>query len=94
MDWSIARRTGKIFFDYTMNARTKTLAAAYSPRGLPGAPVSMPLTWEELETAQPLDFSITNVAQRLARSGDPWRAALTRKQSIERTLARNEDTAV
>jgi len=87
MDWSIARRSGKIFFDYTMNTRTKTLAAAYSPRGVPGAPVSMPLTWEELETAQPLDFSLTHVAQRLAQTGDPWRDALARKQSLERTLA-------
>lgn len=70
-----------------MNTRTKTLAAAYSPRGLPGAPVSMPLTWEELETAQPLDFTITTVAARLAQSDDPWRDALTRKQSLERMLA-------
>jgi bifunctional non-homologous end joining protein LigD len=90
MDWSIAKRSGKIFFDYTMNTRTKTLAAAYSPRGLPGAPVSMPLSWEELETAQPLDFTITHVAERLAQSGDPWRDALARKQSLERTLARTE----
>ncbi len=88
MDWRIASRTGKIFFDYTMNTRTKTLAAAYSPRGVPGAPVSMPLTWEELETAQPTDFSLANVAQRLAQSGDPWRDALSRKHSLERTLAR------
>jgi bifunctional non-homologous end joining protein LigD len=90
MDWSIAKRSGKIFFDYTMNTRTKTLAAAYSPRGVPGAPVSMPLTWEELDTAQPLDFSLTHVAQRLAQTGDPWRDALARKQSLERTLARAE----
>ncbi|HEX7971772.1 MAG TPA: hypothetical protein VF501_06090, partial [Thiobacillus sp.] len=88
MDWSIAKRSGKIFFDYTMNTRTKTLCAAYSPRGLPGAPVSMPLTWEDLQTAQPLDFTLTNVAERLAQSGDPWRDALTRKHSLERTLAR------
>lgn len=88
MDWSIAKRTGKIFFDYTMNTRGKTLAAAYSPRGLPGAPVSMPLTWEALQTAQPLDFNLSNVAQHLAQTGDPWRDALTRKQSLERTLAR------
>ena len=88
MDWSIAKRSGKIFFDYTMNTRTKTLAAAYSPRGVPGAPVSMPLTWEELETAQPLDFNLSNVAERLAQTGDPWRNALARKQSLERTLAR------
>lgn len=88
MDWSIAKRSGRIFFDYTMNTRTKTLAAAYSPRGLSGAPISMPLTWEELETAQPLNFSLSNVAARLAQIGDPWRDALTRKQSLERTLAR------
>lgn len=88
MDWRIAKRSGKIFFDYTMNTRTKTLAAAYSPRGVPGAPVSMPLTWEELETAQPTDFTLGNVAQRLAQTGDPWRDALARKQSLERTLAR------
>jgi bifunctional non-homologous end joining protein LigD len=73
-----------------MNTRTKTLAAAYSPRGVPGAPVSMPLSWEELETAQPLDFNLSNVAQRLAQAGDPWRDALARKQSLERTLARTE----
>lgn len=88
MDWSIAKRSGKIFFDYTMNTRTKTLAAAYSPRGVPGAPVSMPLSWEDLATAQPTDFSLTSVAERLAQTGDPWRDALARKQSLERTLAR------
>jgi bifunctional non-homologous end joining protein LigD len=90
MDWRIARRSGKIFFDYTMNTRTKTLAAAYSPRGVPGAPVSMPLSWEDLATAQPTDFSLTSVAERLAQTGDPWRDALARKQSLERTLARTE----
>jgi bifunctional non-homologous end joining protein LigD len=90
MDWSIAKRTGRIFFDYTMNTRGKTLAAAYSPRGLPGAPVSMPLTWEALQTAQPQDFNLENVAPRLAQTGDPWRDALTRKHSLERTLARTK----
>lgn len=90
MDWSIARRTGKIFIDYTMNTRGKTLAAAYSPRGLPGAPVSMPLTWDELQTAQPQDFRLSNVAQRLIQTGDPWRDALIRKHSLERTLARTK----
>jgi len=87
MDWSIAKRSGRIFFDYTMNTRGKTLAAAYSPRGVPGAPVSVPLTWEELATAQPPDFSLTNVVQRLAQTGDLWRDVLARKQSLERILA-------
>ena len=48
MEWSVPKRTGKIFMDYNMNVRGKTLNVAYSPRGAPGAPVSMPLTWEEL----------------------------------------------
>lgn len=88
LDWSIPRRTGRIFMDYNMNVRGKTLNVAYSPRGEPGAPVSMPLTWEELAGAHPLDFRITNAAERLARTGDRWREALTRKQSLEEALAR------
>jgi bifunctional non-homologous end joining protein LigD len=89
-EWSVPKRTGKIFMDYNMNVRGKTLNAAYSPRGEPGAPVSMPLTWEELATAHPLDFRITNAVERLAQAGDRWHDALERKQSLERALARNE----
>ena len=48
LEWSVPKRTGKIFMDYNMNVRGKTLNVAYSPRGEPGAPVSMPLTWDEL----------------------------------------------
>jgi bifunctional non-homologous end joining protein LigD len=88
LEWSVPKRTGKIFMDYNMNVRGKTLNVAYSPRGAPGAPVSMPLTWEELAGAHPLDFRITNAAQRLARTGDRWSDALNRKQSLEKALGR------
>ena len=88
MEWSVPKRTGKIFMDYNMNVRGKTLNVAYSPRGAVGAPVSMPLTWEELQNAHPLDFRLTNAAQRLVETGDRWREALTRKQSLERALAK------
>ena len=88
LEWSIPKRTGKIFMDYNMNVRGKTLNVAYSPRGEPGAPVSMPLTWDELAGAHPLDFTITNAPQRLARTGDRWQDALERKQSLERALRR------
>jgi bifunctional non-homologous end joining protein LigD len=88
VEWSVPKRTGKIFMDYNMNVRGKTLNSAYSPRGAPGAPVSMPLTWDELATAHPLDFRITNAPERLARTGDRWKDALTRKQSLERALER------
>src|SRR5207247_4754060 len=83
MEWSVQKRTGKIFIDYNMNVRGKTLNVAYSPRGVPGAPVSMPLTWEELEKAHPLDFTLTNAAERLARTGDRWRDALSHNHSAE-----------
>ncbi len=82
------KRTGKIFMDYNMNVRGKTLNVAYSPRGAAGAPVSMPLSWEELADAHPLDFRLTNVAERLAAQGDRWRDALQRKQSLEQALER------
>jgi bifunctional non-homologous end joining protein LigD len=88
MEWSVPKRTGKIFMDYNMNVRGKTLNVAYSPRGVPGAPVSMPLTWEELANAHPLDFRITNAMQHLARTGDRWRDALEHKQDLERALER------
>jgi bifunctional non-homologous end joining protein LigD len=82
LEWSVEKRTGKIFIDYNMNVRGKTLAAAYSPRGSAGAPVSMPLTWEELESAEPPDFTIANAASRLEKTGDRWHDALLKKQSL------------
>jgi bifunctional non-homologous end joining protein LigD len=88
LEWSVPKRTGKIFMDYNMNVRGKTLNVAYSPRGVAGAPVSMPVTWEELAQAHPLDFRLANAAQRLAQTGDRWRDALKRKQSLERALER------
>ena len=48
----------------------------------------MPLTWEELAGAHPLDFTLTNVPQRLGETGDRWRDALKQKQSLERALSR------
>jgi bifunctional non-homologous end joining protein LigD len=88
LEWSIPKRTGKIFMDYNMNVRGKTLNVAYSPRGVPGAPVSMPLTWDELAGAHPLDFTLANAPQRLARTGDRWREALQNKQSLEAVLSK------
>ena len=86
MEWSVPKRSGKIFMDHNMNVRGKTLNVAYSPRGEPGAPVSMPLTWEELAAAHPLDFRMTSVIKRLTRTGDRWKDALTRKQDLEKSL--------
>jgi bifunctional non-homologous end joining protein LigD len=86
MEWATEKRTGKIFIDYNMNVRGKTLNVAYSPRGVPGAPVSMPLTWEELEAAEPLDFTVLNVLGRLEKAGDRWHDAITEKQSLAKAF--------
>jgi len=86
MEWSVPKRTGKIFMDFNMNVRGKTLNVAYSPRGAAGGPVSMPLTWKELEKAHPLDFRLIHVAERLAETGDRWSDVLKQKQSLESAL--------
>ncbi|HXR58003.1 MAG TPA: non-homologous end-joining DNA ligase, partial [Burkholderiales bacterium] len=86
MEWSVPKRTGKIFMDFNMNVRGKTLNVAYSPRGAAGGPVSMPLTWKELEKAHPLDFRLTHVVERLSETGDRWSDVLKQKQSLESAL--------
>jgi bifunctional non-homologous end joining protein LigD len=86
IEWAVEKRTGKIFIDYNMNVRGKTLAAAYSPRGSPGAPVSMPLTWDELERARPEDFTVASVIGRLEKTGDRWHDWGSTKQNLARIL--------
>ncbi len=86
MEWAVQKRTGKIFIDYNMNVRGKTLNVAYSPRGVVGAPVSMPLSWEELPAAEPQQFTITNAMQRLEKTGDRWHDLPTSKQNLARAL--------
>jgi bifunctional non-homologous end joining protein LigD len=86
MEWATQKRTGKIFIDHNMNVRGKTLNVAYSARGAPGAPVSMPLTWDELEAAEPGHFTLRNVLARLEKTGDRWHDVLSAKQSLAKAL--------
>jgi bifunctional non-homologous end joining protein LigD len=89
MEWSVAKRTGKVFFDHNMNVRGKTLPVAYSPRAVPGAPLSWPVTWDVLQHAEPTDYRIDNLAEQLD-SADAWATALTDKQNVQRTLKLEE----
>lgn len=83
--WWKEERGEKVFVDFNQANRDRTMAGAYSPRALPHAPVSTPITWDELETVDPRDFTVETVPQRLAETGDPW-AAFGRSQGSIDTL--------
>jgi DNA ligase D len=68
--WWKEERGSKIFVDYNQNARDRTIASAYSLRPKPGAPVSAPLSWEELTEVQPEDFTLATMPARFAEVGD------------------------
>jgi DNA primase len=70
--WWKEERGDRIFIDYNQANRDRTMAGAYSPRPLPHAPVSCPLQWDELETADPARFTIRTMPDRLRDVGDPW----------------------
>ncbi len=70
--WWKEERDDKVFVDFNQACRDRTLAAAYSPRPLPGAPVSTPVTWEELPGLDPTQFTIHSVPERVTTHGDPW----------------------
>jgi DNA ligase D-like protein (predicted polymerase) len=68
--WWKEERHG-VFIDYNQNARDRTIAAAYSVRPTATATVSTPVTWEELESCDPRDFTLRTVPDRYHRLGDP-----------------------
>lgn len=69
------QRGGKVLLDIYRNRQSQTIVSAYSVRGLPGAPVSTPLQWEELVVLEsPKAFDLRTVPQRVTQNGDPWEA--------------------
>jgi len=70
--WWKEERGRRVFVDFNQANRDRTIASAYSPRPLPGAPVSMPVPWERLAEVQPGDFTIRTVPAILAAEGDAW----------------------
>jgi len=82
---SVSKREGKLYLDYLQNVKGKTIVAPYSPRPKKGAPVSCPITWEELEQGITNDmFTIKNVPERIMQKGDIFEGVLTVKQNIDR----------
>jgi DNA primase len=84
--WWKEERGARLFLDYNQNLRDRTIASAWSLRARPGAPVSTPLSWDQLaDVTDPRDFNLTTVPDLLS-DGDPWAAIDTEHYSIEPLL--------
>jgi bifunctional non-homologous end joining protein LigD len=83
-----ADRGGRILMDTGRNEYSATFAAAYAVRPRPGAPVSAPCTWEEVErgTVGPRTLTLRGMAARVADVGDVWSGLLTKKQSLAKAI--------
>ena len=69
----IAKRKGRIYLDINRVAYAQTAVPPYAVRGLPGAPVATPITWDELGRIHARSFTIRKVPARVKRKGDPWK---------------------
>jgi DNA ligase D len=70
--WWKEERGSRVFIDFNQNAPHKTVFGAWSVRARPGAQVSAPFRWDELDRVVPDELTITTVPTRLAKQGDPW----------------------
>jgi bifunctional non-homologous end joining protein LigD len=82
--WDVSERSGRARLDYTQNVSNKTLVAPYSPRAAPGAPVSAPISWDELDDPglRPDGVTIRTMAERVAIRGDLFRPVLSDQQQL------------
>ena len=77
------RKSTQVYVDWMQNARGKSLAAIFTARAKPKAPVSMPLTWKQVEKGVKItDFTITNVPE-LLKKGDPWAEFFNSRQALK-----------
>jgi DNA ligase D len=84
--WRKDRDPAMLFVDYNQNARDHTIASAYSVRGNPEGTVSTPITWDEIDSVEPGDFTIATVPDRFGQLGDLHAAIDDKAHSIETLL--------
>jgi bifunctional non-homologous end joining protein LigD len=87
-EFSKVDRGGRILVDTGRNGYSATFAATYTVRAKPGAPVSAPCTWEELERGDvgPKTFTLRTMAQRIDAVGDLWAEMLKKRRSLKRAI--------
>jgi bifunctional non-homologous end joining protein LigD len=80
-------RKGRLYLDVARNARGQTAVAPYSLRALPGAPVALPLEWDEFRnTRDARAHTLASVPRRLEERGDPWKGVGREARSLDRAL--------
>ena len=88
--WWKEERGTRVFVDFNQNAPHKTVLAAWSVRPRPGAQVSTPFRWDELESIVPDDLTIATVPARVAEQGDAWQAMASAPQSLAPLMEMSE----
>jgi len=84
-----AQREGKVYVDYVQNGRGRLIVAPYCLRPLPGAPVSTPLHWAEVNAELSIaDHTMATVPERVSAGGDPMRNVLTLRPDLGHSLLR------
>ena len=84
--WWKEERGTRVFVDFNQNAPHKTIFGAWCVRARPGAQVSTPFTWEELEAIRPDELTMASVPARVRERGDPWAVMDAEPQSLEPVL--------
>jgi DNA ligase D len=88
--WWKEERGARVFVDFNQNAPHKTIFGAWSVRARPGAQVSTPFPWDELDSVVPDELTIATVPERVKAGGDPWAPMASDPQSLEPVLALHE----
>jgi DNA ligase D len=88
--WWKEERGRRVFVDYNQNAPHKTVFGPWSVRARPGAQVSAPIAWDEIDAVHPDELTVHTVPDRLAAVGDPWAEMNAQPQSLEPLLELHE----
>jgi DNA ligase D len=88
--WWKEERGKRVFVDFNQNAPHKTIFGAWSVRARPGAQVSTPFSWDELDAIAPDELTIASVPARVAEQGDPWAPMEDHPQSLDPLLELHE----
>jgi bifunctional non-homologous end joining protein LigD len=79
------KRAGRLFLDCNRNAWAQTAVPPYAVRPKTGAPVAVPIAWEELDEVAPDAFTVRTIASRLSQMPDPWSGFSRRARSLDTT---------